>query len=114
MEKERTIGIVGLGLIGGSMAVDLRARGYASRVVGTDRNPLNAEAACRLGLVDATVSLEECIDRSDIIVVSVPVSAAAGIIQTVLDTFIHSSEFSFLHSPTITSIHDQWKTHSLD
>ena len=87
MEKERTIGIVGLGLIGGSMAVDLRARGYASRVIGTDKNPLNAEAACRLGLVDSTASLEECIDQSDIIVVSVPVSAAAGIIQTVLDTF---------------------------
>ena len=87
MEKERTIGFVGLGLIGGSMAVDLRARGYAARLVGTDRNPLNAEAACRLGLVDRVVSLEECIAESDIIVVSVPVSAAAGILQTVLDAF---------------------------
>ena len=87
MEKERTLGFVGLGLIGGSMAVDLRARGYAARVLGADKNPLNAEAACRLGLVDRVASLEECIDESDIIVVSVPVSAAAGILQTVLDTF---------------------------
>ena len=87
MEKKRTIGIVGLGLIGGSMAVDLRSRGYAAGVIGTDRNPLNAEAACRLGLVDRVASLEECVDESDIIVVSVPVSAAAGIIQTVLDLF---------------------------
>ena len=87
MEKERTIGIVGLGLIGGSMAVDLRARGYASRFIGTDKNPLNAEAACRLGLVDRTASLDECIEESDIIVVSVPVSAAAGILHTVLDMF---------------------------
>ena len=85
MEKKRTIGIVGLGLIGGSMAVDLRARGYASCFIGTDKNPLNADAACRLGLVDRVASLEECVDESDIIVVSVPVSAAAGIIQTVLD-----------------------------
>ena len=67
------------------MAVDLRARGYASRFIGTDKNPLNAEAAGRLGLVDRVVSLEECVDESDIIVVSVPVSAAAGLIQTVLD-----------------------------
>ena len=87
MERKRTIGIVGLGLIGGSMAVDLRARGYASQVIGTDRNPLNAEAACRLGLVDRTASLEECVGESDIILVSVPVSAAAGIIQSVLDMF---------------------------
>ena len=27
---------------------------------------------------------------------------------------INSSELSFLHSPTLTSIHDQWKNHSLD
>ena len=87
MDKKKTIGFVGLGLIGGSMAVDLRARGYASCVIGTDKNPLNADAACRLGLVDRVVSLEECVDESDIVVVSVPVSAAAGIIQTVLDRF---------------------------
>ena len=84
---ERTIGIVGLGLIGGSMAVDLRARGYASRLIGTDRNPLNAEAACRLGLVDRVAPLEECIKESDIMIVSVPVSAAAEIVQKVLDAF---------------------------
>ena len=87
MEASRTIGIVGLGLIGGSLAVDLRGRGYASRFIGTDKNPLNAEAAGRLGLVDRVVPLEECIEESDIIVVSVPVSAAAGIIHTVLDAF---------------------------
>ena len=86
-DSKRTIGIVGLGLIGGSLAVDLRARGYAYRLIGTDKNPLNAEAACRLGLVDRLASLEECIEESDIIVVSVPVSAAGSIIQTVLDTF---------------------------
>ena len=87
MEKKRTVGIVGLGLIGGSMAVDLRARGYASCFIGVDKNPLNAEAACRLGLVDRVASLEECIEECDVIVVSVPVSAAAGILHTVLDTF---------------------------
>ena len=83
----KTIGIVSLGLIGGSMAVDLRARKYASHFVGTDRNPLNADAACRLGLVDRVVSLEDCISESDIIVVSVPVSAAGEILQKILDTF---------------------------
>ncbi len=82
-----TVGIVGLGLIGGSMAVDLRARGYASKLVGTDRNPLNASAACRLGLVDREVSLEECVSESDLIVVSVPVSAATDMLQRILDMF---------------------------
>ncbi len=84
---ERTIGFIGLGLIGGSMAVDLRARGFATRLLGTEKNPLNAEAAARLGLVDQVVSLEECVAQSDIIVVSVPVSAAGEILRTVLDSF---------------------------
>ena len=84
---DRTIGFVGLGLIGGSMAVDLRARGYVTRVLGTDKNPLHADAAVRLGLTDQSVSLEECVEESDIIVVSVPVSAAADIVQKVLDLF---------------------------
>ena len=32
-----TVGIVGLGLIGGSMAIDLKRRGFASRVLGVEQ-----------------------------------------------------------------------------
>lgn len=83
----RSLGIVGLGLIGGSMALDLRKKGYASSLLGTDKNPMNAEAALRLGIVDRIASLEDCVCESDIIIVSVPVSSAAEIIQKVLDIF---------------------------
>lgn len=85
MEKKRTIGIVGLGLIGGSMAIDLKRRGFAERVLGVDRDPLAAAAALRLGLADEVVTLDEAIDRGDIIILAVPVDAATRMLSKVLD-----------------------------
>lgn len=79
------IGIIGIGLIGGSMAVDLKSRGFADRIVGVEQDPLHAAAAKGLGLVDAMVDYDECIATSDIIVVAVPVSAAIQMIPDILD-----------------------------
>lgn len=79
------IGIIGIGLIGGSMAVDLKSRGFADRIVGVEQDPLHAAAAKELGLVDAMVDYDECIATSDIIVVAVPVSAAIQMIPDILD-----------------------------
>ena len=80
-------GIIGLGLIGGSMAIDLKRRGFASEVVGVDADPVNAAAAEKIGLVDRTAQLDECVDSSDIIIVAVPVGAALRLIPAILDRF---------------------------
>ena len=79
------VGIIGVGLIGGSMAVDLKNRGFADRVVGVEADALHASAATELGLVDEIVSYEECIAMSDMIVVAVPVSIAIRMIPDILD-----------------------------
>ena len=79
------VGIIGIGLIGGSMAVDLKERGFADRVVGVEQAALHAAAAKDLGVVDEVVDYEECIRTSDIIVVAVPVSAAIRMIPDILD-----------------------------
>ena len=81
----KNIGIIGLGLIGGSMAIDLRRKGYASRIVGVESDPVNASAAERIGLVNEVTSLEECVRQSDVVIVSVPVGAAIRIVPQVLD-----------------------------
>lgn len=81
------IGIIGLGLIGGSMAIDLRRRKFADRIVGVDADMVNASAALRIGLVDELVSEDECVEKSDIIIVAVPVSAAVKVVCRVLDRF---------------------------
>lgn len=79
------VGIIGMGLIGGSMAIDLKKRGFADRVVGVESDPLHAAAAKEIGLVDEMVAYDECIASSDIIIVAVPVSAAIKIIPDILD-----------------------------
>ena len=45
MSKVGTIGVVGLGLIGGSMAIDLKRRGFAGTVLGVEADSVNAAAA---------------------------------------------------------------------
>ena len=46
------VGIIGIGLIGGSMAIDLKKRKFADRIVGVENDPLHATAALEIGLVD--------------------------------------------------------------
>ena len=82
-----TVGIIGLGLIGGSMALDLKRRGFAREVLGVERDSVAAEAARTIGLVDEVVSYEDCIRRADIIVVAVPVGAAVKMVPDILDRF---------------------------
>lgn len=80
----KTVGIVGLGLIGGSMGLDLKARGFASRVLGVEQDPLSGDAAVRLGLADEIVNLDMCVAQSDIIVVAVPVGTAVKMVPEIL------------------------------
>ena len=81
------VGVIGLGLIGGSMAIDLKRRGFASKVLGVESEPVNAEAALRIGLCDELVSFEDCVRRSDIVVIAVPVGTAVKMLPQVLDIF---------------------------
>ena len=82
-----TIGIIGLGLIGGSMAIDLKRRGFSSSVLGVEASPLHAEAALKMQLCDEIVPYEDCIERSDIVVVAVPVGTAVKMVYDILDRF---------------------------
>lgn len=79
------VGVIGIGLIGGSMAIDLKKRKFADRVVGVESEQLHAAVAKEMGLVDDLVNLEDCIAESDIIVVATPVSAAIRLIPQILD-----------------------------
>ena len=82
---DKILGVIGPGLIGGSLALDLKRRGFASRVLGVEKDPVSAQAALTIGLCDEIVSLEDCVRRSDIIVVAVPVSTAAAMLPFILD-----------------------------
>ncbi len=81
------VGIIGLGLIGGSMAIDLRRRGFADKVYGVEAESVNAAAAEKIGLVDKVMDLESCIRESDLLVIAVPVGTAARMLPRILDSF---------------------------
>ena len=81
------VGIIGLGLIGGSMAIDLKRRGFATTVLGVEADPVHAAAAEKMGLADELDSYEDCIGRSDIVVIAVPVGTAVKMLPDILDRF---------------------------
>ena len=81
------VGIIGLGLIGGSIAVDLRRRGHAHEILGVEADQVNAAAALRIGLVDKVTDLDECLSESDMVVLAVPVGAAVRLLPQILDSF---------------------------
>jgi len=86
------VGIIGLGLIGGSMAIDLKRKGFAEEVLGVEAEPVNVAAAEKIGLVDRVVSFEECVDISDVVVLAVPVGAAVRMLPQVLDRYAAMAE----------------------
>lgn len=79
------VGIVGLGLIGGSVALDIRKKGFADGIIGVEADRANAEAALRIGIADRIAGLEECVSECGLIVVAVPAGAAIELLPLILD-----------------------------
>ncbi len=68
------VAIIGVGLIGGSLAAAIRRRSLAGEVVGYGRDPRSLEVAIGRGLIDrATSDLPAAVRDADLIVVCVPV-----------------------------------------
>ncbi len=79
------VAIFGIGLIGGSAAIDLRAAGFCTEIIGVGRSEQNCKLALELGLVDKIVSKEEAIDQADLIILTVPVNVLIDELKFVLD-----------------------------
>jgi prephenate dehydrogenase len=77
--------IIGLGLIGGSMAIGLRKAGLASELTGVDLNSKNSNRALELGLVDKIDSDGKALSSADLIIIAIPVSALCALLPSVLD-----------------------------
>nr|HQU57337.1 prephenate dehydrogenase/arogenate dehydrogenase family protein [Chitinophagaceae bacterium] len=83
--KTKNIAIVGVGLMGGSLALQCRAKGLAAKIIGVDNSKEHAKKALALGLVDEMKNLEVAIQESDVIVLSVPVDLLIELLPWVLD-----------------------------
>ena len=83
--ESKKVGIIGIGLIGGSIAKALRTSGWASELIGIDANAVHAAKALSLRLVDKVQTLEEAVQSVDVFVCATPVDILVQIIPQVLD-----------------------------
>ena len=79
------IAIVGLGLIGGSLAIDLRSKKIATRLIGVDFNEGHARKALELGLVDEILPEEKAFAESDVVILAIPVNTIGALLPSILD-----------------------------
>ena len=76
-----TIGIIGLGLMGGSLGMDLKKLPFVNEVIGHDHNPGHCATALQMGLVDHVVDFDTLV-QCDTIILSIPVDGIIAVLQT--------------------------------
>ncbi len=75
--------IIGTGLLGGSLARELKDKGLASRVVGVCRTQETANEAIESGIVDDVQSLRAACNNADLIVLATPMQAMPPILKEI-------------------------------
>jgi prephenate dehydrogenase len=106
----KTICIIGVGLIGGSLALALKQKKLVLHVIGVDNNAQNCSTALELGLVDEIMLLDEAIKKSAIIFIAIPVDATVNILKLILDK-INTSQIVFDAGSTKFAMSESIKTH---
>jgi prephenate dehydrogenase len=104
------ITVIGLGLIGGSLAKDLRASNFGSEFIGVDANEQHAAEALELGIADRIETLEEGIKNSDLVIIAIPVDKALDVLPAVLDGIDRNTTVTDMGS-TKKVITDQIQNH---
>jgi prephenate dehydrogenase len=88
MERKK-IAIVGVGLIGGSLAIQLHEKKISARLIGVDSNKEHAKKAVELELVDETMSLDDAIRESEVIILAVPVDKMVELLPSIMNKIDH-------------------------
>ena len=77
------LAVIGVGLIGGSVARALKAGNRVGTVIGAGRSRANLERALGLGVIDAIADdPAHAAEQADIILLAVPVNAMAGVLES--------------------------------
>ncbi len=78
------VGIVGVGLIGASFALEIKRNNLSDTVIGFDKDEKSLEFATEKGIIDGFGKIED-IGVCDFVIVATPVSNIAGILKVVFD-----------------------------
>ncbi len=76
--------VIGIGLIGGSLAMDIKVNYPKATIYGIDTNENHLEKALELGVIDQKANFDS-LDIADIVIVSIPVDVQLEVIPNVLD-----------------------------
>jgi prephenate dehydrogenase len=76
--------IIGLGLIGGSMALDIKSHYPEAKIFGIDANENHLQEAIELGIIDKEAILADLAD-ADLVILATPVDVSLELLPVVLD-----------------------------
>ena len=78
------LAVLGVGLIGGSVALALKQAGAVGEVVGYGRSQANLDHACSLGVIDhIATNLAAAVQGADAVLLAVPVGQMAALMQAI-------------------------------
>ena len=75
---------IGVGLIGGSLAIDIKKNNPDVIIHGISRKEATLDTALELGLIDKKATLDDIVN-ADLVIVSIPVDATVKLLPTILD-----------------------------
>jgi len=86
----KNIYLIGIGLIGGSFAIDIKKHFPESIIHGISRKEATLEEALSLNLIDKKATLDD-LENADVVIISIPVDATVKMLPTILDKISDSS-----------------------
>jgi len=104
------IGIIGTGLIGGSIALKLKEKNFTDWVYGIDQNEDNLNKAIELNIIDEKADFETGIKNSELIIIAIPVDSARRILPSVMD-LVNEGQVVMDVGSTKSGIIDSIKNH---
>ena len=79
------IAVIGVGLIGGSLALKLREKKFANQFIGIDKSEIHLQEALEIGIIDKAENLENGVKNAELIIVAIPVDATVKVLPQILD-----------------------------
>jgi len=79
------VAIVGIGHIGGSMAISLKENGFAKTIIGVDSCRESEDKALRRRIIDETMSFDAAIAKADVVILSTPMDVMLELLPKILD-----------------------------
>lgn len=102
--------VIGVGLIGGSLARALRKAGVVKHIIGAGRDEVMLKQAQQLGVIDSfSTNLTEAVSNADIIVLAVPLGAMRDVMSQIKNHITYKSVVTDVGSAKSSVINDARK-----